>query len=200
MEFPLSLRFKLFDFAPQLYVHDASGTSILYVRQKALRIKEEVAVFTDDSKATQLFAIRADNFLDFSGRYHFSFTDDGTPLGSIRRHGMRSLWRTHYEIEPPEHESDAPVLTIGEENPWSKVGDSLFGGLPIIGALSGYVFHPRYSLTTPDGTAQLRLSKRPAFFEGLFTIERLVPAIEEMAQWRMLLGLLMMVLLEKNRG
>ena len=39
MRFPLDLRFKIVAIAPQISVTDASGALLLYVKQKAFRLK-----------------------------------------------------------------------------------------------------------------------------------------------------------------
>jgi hypothetical protein len=93
----------------------------------------------------------------------------------------------------------APEVTIREENPWIRVVDGIFDQIPLVGMFSGYLFHPAYLVADSQGRTLMRLVKQPAFFEGKFTIEKqavLEPAVE----MRILLGLLMMVLLERSRG
>ncbi len=90
-------------------------------------------------------------------------------------------------------------MTIQEANPWAKVCDALFSEIPILGMFSGYVFHPEYLVTREDGTSVMRLKKEPAFFQGKFSIEKLADLGEE-EETRILLSLIMMVLLEKQRG
>jgi hypothetical protein len=93
-----------------------------------------------------------------------------------------------------------PWLTIREENPWVKVVDGLLGEIPIVGLFTGYVLHPAYRVTRADtGATVLRAVKRPAFFEGRYTIEpgaMLAPAEQTLA----VLALLMLLLLERRRG
>ena len=77
--------------------------------------------------------------------------------------------------------------------------DGVLGDLPIVGLLSGYFFHPSYSVTRPDGRRVLHVKKRAALWEGRFTIEReaeITPDEEAPA----ILAILMMVLLERDRG
>lgn len=195
MNYPLSISFKLIALAQQLSVRDAQGNLIFYVKRKAFKLKEAVTVFADEAQQRPLYHINADRVIDFSARYRF--TDNaGNSLGSIKRLGMRSLWKSHYEID-----DDAPggALTVTEENVWIKVFDSLLGQLPIVGALTGYLFHPAYLLSRPDGTVLLRMEKQPAFFEGKFLVERR-GHLDQAEETRALLGLLMMIMLERSRG
>jgi len=195
MNYPLQLSFKIVAFAPQLKVTDASGATVCFVRQKMFKLKEAVEVFTDESRSEKLCDIRADRIIDFSARYTF-YDLGGNPFGAVRRKGMRSLWRAHYEIL--DHET--PEMEIREESAWVKVMDGIFGDLPIIGLFSGYLFHPAYLISRLDsGAPMVRVKKQPAFWEGRFLLEQ-TGAIDDGDQLRVMLSTLMMVLLERRRG
>jgi uncharacterized protein YxjI len=195
MNYPLDISFKLLALAQQLSVRDAQGNLVFYVKRKAFKLKEAITVFADEAQQRPLYHINADRIIDFSGRYRFA-DDAGRSLGSIKRHGMRSLWKSHYEID-----DDAPggAVTITEENVWIKVFDSLLGQLPIVGALTGYLFHPAYLLSRADGTVLLRMEKQPAFFEGKFRVEQRAQLAPD-EETRALLGFVMMIMLERSRG
>jgi hypothetical protein len=180
--------------SPQLSVRDANDNMIVYVKQKLFKLKEAVTVFADEQQTQPLFNLKADRIIDFSARYHFT-DQQGMSIGSIKRQGMKSLWKSHYDIL----EGETPVMTIQEENPWVKVMDGLFGEIPFIGMLSGYVFHPAYLVTRTDGTVVMRMEKQPAFLEGKFKVEQR-ESLSESDETRALLSLLMMLLLERSRG
>ena len=194
MEYPLELQFKVMALAPQISVTDASGRLVFYVKQKLFKLKEVVTVFADAGQTQPLYKINADRVLDFSARYYFTDVN-GLNWGSVKREGMKSLWKSHYEI----YEGDTPVMTIREESPWVKVLDGLFSGIPIIGMFSGYVFNPAFLASRPDGTVVVRLTKQPSFFESKFTISKQA-ALDESQETCILLSLLMMILLERSRG
>ena len=194
MQYPLTLSFKVVALAPQIFLSDAQGNPICYVKQKMFKLKEAVQVFTDSTKSTELCSIAADRVLDFSACYRFTDVS-GDEFGSVRRKGMRSLFKAHYEIE-----DDGVVQgSINEENAWAKVMDSVFGEIPILGLFTGYLFHPKFLVTRNDGTPILRVEKQPAFFEGKFKLEKLaeMDATEEM---RAFMAVIMMTLLERRRG
>ena len=194
MQYPLGLNFKIMALAPQISVTDASGQQVLYVKQKLFKLKEAVTVFADAAQTRPLYTINADRIIDFSAQYHF--TDlTGLPLGSVKRDGMKSLWRSRYNIL----NGSSPNLVIREENPWIKVVDGLVGQIPLVGMFSGYLLHPAYLVSREDNTGVMRLVKMPAFFEGKFKIEKLAE-LSQTEETRILLSLLMMVLLERSRG
>lgn len=195
MNYPLQLSFELLSIARKLSVTDAAGNLSFFVKQKAFKLKESVTVFADVDQRLPLYELAADRIIDFSASYHFKDASRGTHIGTVRRKGMKSLWRARYDIV---NGSSRP-LTIQEANPWAKVCDALFCEIPILGMFSGYVFHPEYVVAREDGTPVMRLKKEPAFFQGKFSIEKLATLSEE-EEKRILLSLIMMVLLERQRG
>ncbi len=194
MRFPLSVAFKKLALAPQIFVRDSDGQLQLYVRQKLMKLKEAVSIFGDEAQQNLLYTVQADRVIDIRARYTMRDAA-GVEIGHLQGKGMRSLWKLHYEIGRNGH----TVFDVREDNAWVKVIDGLVGEIPIIGLFTGYMFNPKYNVTRPDGTLALRLIKQPAFLQGLFTIEKvadLTPEEEGVA----VLGLLMMLLLERSRG
>jgi hypothetical protein len=194
MQYPLELSFKIMALSPQIAVRDATDQLQFYVKQKLFKLKEAVTVFADEEQTQPLYQINADRVLDFSARYRFT-DPGGRELGSVKRQGMKSLWRSHFDVM----DGDGVVLTIQEENPWVKVANSVFESIPLVGMFSGYVFHPAFVVARSDSTVALRLEKRPAFFEGKFRIDQVTP-LSPAEETRALLSLMMMLLLEHKRG
>lgn len=192
MQYPLTLKFKIVAVAPQITVTDANGNSICYVKQKLFKLKERVEVFTDSSKAEKLAEIGADKIIDWSATYTIS-DPAGNAFGAVKRSGMKSLWRTHYTI----FKDGQKAYEIREGNPWTKFFDSLFEGIPVIGMLSGYVFHPTYEVKNNQGELCYHLKKQPAFLEGIFKIEETKDTPDDIL---VMMSVLMMSLLERQRG
>jgi uncharacterized protein YxjI len=195
MEFPLELRFKLLALASQIFVRDRNGTLLLYVKQKMFKLKEDVRVFADTQQQRELFSIRADRIIDIAAEYAITDTAAGAALGSIKRQGMRSFWRAHYEIRG----ADGTTYTVREESVMIRILDGILGQLPIVSALTGYVFNAAYRVTLPSGRPVMRIVKTPALFEGRFRIESLMK-MEEPQQNLLVLGALMLLLLERQRS
>ncbi len=194
MNYPLTLSFKILAIARQLSVRDSGGRLICYVKQKAFKLKESVTVFADEAQTTPLYTIAADRVLDFSGQYHFSDAQ-GRRLGSVKRQGMKSLWKARYEVQT----NAGQPMTIQEANPWTKVLDALVGEVPVVGMFTGYLFHPAYVVIGAGGAPLLRLEKQPAFLEGRFQIEK-PGQLDGDEETVALLSLIMVILLERRRG
>ena len=194
MDYPANFSFKVLALSPQLAVTDAGGNMVYYVKQKVFKLKEEVTVFADKEQTKPLYKINADRVIDFSARYHFSDTA-GNALGSVKRQGMKSLWKASYDILDGEE----IVMTIVQENPWVSMLDSILEQIPLVSIATSYLFHPKYLVSRADETPILRLTKQPAFFEGKFSLDKLAD-ISEKEEMQAILSLLMMVLLERARG
>ncbi len=194
-QFPLHLTFKIATFANDFIATDANGQTLAYVRQKMFKLKEEVNLFTDDTKSELKYSIKADRWLDFSASYRFEDAS-GKNLGRVARKGWRSFWKAKYEIYDIDDNQD---LIIEEANAWIKVADSALGEVPVLGMLTGYFFNPTYNVTRPSGEIVAKLKKEPSFFGRRFKVEKLME-LEEIEEERILLGLMMMILLERRRG
>jgi uncharacterized protein YxjI len=195
MQFPLKLTFKVLAVAPQITVTDASGQTLFYVKQKLFKLKEAITVFSDSSQTKELYKINADRIIDFSAKYHIMDVQ-GRKVGAIKREGMRSLFKARYDVFDG---NDTHVLDINEENAFVRVMDALFGEIPIIGMASGYVFNPTYLVADMQGQIVMKIKKEPALLETGFTITQERPMSDE-ETLRAVLGLFMMVLLERVRG
>lgn len=192
MNFPLEFTFKVVAFAPQFSVTDGSGSELCYVRQKIFKLRENIQVFRDSSQQQLLSQIQADRIIDFSAAY--SFIDaEGVPYGSVKRRGLRSLWRTRYEVQDNGQDS----YTIQEDNPWVKVIDGVLGEIPILGMLTGYIFNPKYNVINKRGETCYVLSKQPSFFGRRFKLEQQQATNDELL---IVMSLIMMILLERRRG
>ncbi|HNX89187.1 MAG TPA: hypothetical protein PKH58_08900 [Paludibacteraceae bacterium] len=195
MQFPLNFTFKITSIANDFRVNDATGAEVAFVRQKLFKLKEEIQVFNNESRSELNFTIKANKWLDFSASYVF-FDRQGREIGRIVRRGWKSLWKSTYDIYDENQQQD---FSVHEENPFVKVFDGIFGDLPIIGMFTGYFFNPTYLVTRPDGTAIARLSKEKSFFGRRFSVNKLTE-FESGEENRILLGLMMMILLERQRG
>lgn len=195
LKFPLKFSFKITTLSNDFSAYDNSGRMVAYVRQKMFKFKEDIEIFSDESRSNKLYAIKADRWLDFSAAYSF-YDDRGKEFGKIVRKGWKSLWKSEYEIIDGRGQKQ---FQIREENGWVKVMDGLLGEIPILGLISGYIFNPSYLVKNIRGEAVIRIKKDPSFWGKEFSINKL-GNMEGEDDDRILLGLMMMILLERRRG
>ncbi len=191
--YPLECNFKLLAFAPQVRILDSAQRLILYVRQKALALKEDVKVFADEKQTQQLFQVKADRIIDFSARYTIT-TVDGQPFGGLKRQGAKSLWKATYEIHDP---GGNQIGLIQEEEPWLKVADAILSEIPIVGFLTIWI-NPAYKVSL-RGQEVLYLKKQPSLVERKFRIEQRGP-MSDTEEALLLNCVIMLMLMERSRG
>ena len=190
LNYPLSLSFKIIAINPQVKITDASGQTVLYVKQKALALKEAIKVFADEQQTRQLYDIKANKIIDFSAQYNITRADGG-PVGVVKRQGMKSLWKASYIISDA---NGAEVGLIHEENPWMKVLEAVLSDVPFIGMF----INPAY-LIDLNGQNVLHLKKQPAFMEGKFTLTK-TGEFNEAQENLLMTSIIMTLMLERSRG
>ena len=194
MNYPLDLSFKIVTLGTRVRVTDAAGRQVAYARKKKFRLKEDIRVYQDEDQRELLFGMKADRVWDFGAGYAVS-GPDGHPVGVVRRQGMRSMWKSSYTLTDP---GGTEIGVIHEENPWVKVLDSVMESVPGGDMLGGLFFNPSY-LAELRGEAVLRVKKERSVFESKFTIEKLAEFSSD-EEDLLLAGVIMMVLLERDRG
>jgi hypothetical protein len=194
LSYPLDLSFKIVTIGTRIKIKDSVGRQVAYVRKKKFKLKEDVGVYTDETQSRLLFRMKADRMIDFSARYAIS-GPDGHPLGAVGRRGMKSLWSSAYLLEDAY---GTEAGSIREDNPWTKVLDGVMESLPLGDALGGLFFNPAY-LAELYGKDVLRIQKQPSVMESSFRIHKLADFSDE-EEDLLLAGIIMMVLLERDRG
>lgn len=196
LNYPLDFKFKISTLSSDFNITDKNGNYVAYVRQKMFKLKEDVVVFSDESRKTELFRIKANQWLDFNASYNITNVTENKIQGKLARKGMRSLWKSHYDIIDENGEAK---FYITEDNAWVKVLDGMVGELPIIGMFTGYFLNPSYSVKDKSGKVLFRLKKMPSLIGRRFQLERLVDIPDE-EETLIVLSYLMMVLLERAKG
>ena len=125
-----------------------------------------------------------------------SYDANENTIGKVVRKGWRSLWNTKYELID---QFEKAQYNIREEKAWVKVMDGIFGEIPLVGMLSGYLFNPTYLLKNRKDEVIVKLKKQPSFWGREFLVEK-VGTIDNDDDDRIMLGLIMMILLERRRG
>ncbi|UFK98150.1 hypothetical protein [Kaistella faecalis] len=196
LNYPLDFKFKITTLSSDFNITDRNGNYVAYVRQKMFKLKEDVIVFNDETKSQELFRIKANQWIDFNASYAITDLQSGKIFGNLSRRGMRSLWKSQYDIAD---ETSATKYQINEDNGWIKVLDGIIGEIPVVGMLTGYFLNPSYTLKDNAGKEYFKLKKMPSLFGRKFQLDRIIDINDE-DESLVVLSFLMMVLLERERG
>lgn len=195
IQFPINFNFKITSLSNDFTATDANGKIIAYVKQKMFKLKEDISIFSDDTKTLLNYKIKADKWLDFSAAYSLIDKND-REMGKVTRKGWRSIWKAQYEIIDQNQNQQ---YSIREENGWVKVLDALLGEIPILNFFTGYLFNPSYIVLDKNERIISRMKKLPSFFGRKFNIDKLAE-FDVDDEERIILSLMMMILLERRRG
>lgn len=102
-------------FGNVIRIFDESKTNLLlYVKQKAFKLKEDITIFVDEAQTRPVLKINARSIIDFSAAYDVTDAASGTKIGALRRKGMMSSFvMDAWEILD---QNDAVVGNIKEDN------------------------------------------------------------------------------------
>jgi len=71
---------------------------LMFGKLKAFKFKEDIRLFGDEALTEELLLIQARQVIDFSAAYDVVDAQTAEPLGTVRRRGMRSLFRDEWQI------------------------------------------------------------------------------------------------------
>jgi uncharacterized protein YxjI len=84
-----------------------AGPPIAFIRQKKMKIKEEIRFFGDEAETQELFQIKARTWLDTGGsKYDVIDAQDGN-IGLLEHVFGKSLFRSTWRVSTPEGEEIA---------------------------------------------------------------------------------------------
>ena len=79
-------------------VYDPMGNLVMFSEQKMFRLREDIRVYSDESKSQEVLSIKARQILDFSAAYDVVDTALNQKVGVLRRKGLRSLLRDEWQV------------------------------------------------------------------------------------------------------
>lgn len=80
------------------HIYDPDGNVAFFSEQKALRLREDIRLFSDEQQTLELLSIRARQIIDFSAAYDVMDSQTGETVGTLRRRGFKSLLRDEWQI------------------------------------------------------------------------------------------------------
>jgi hypothetical protein len=87
-----------------LRIYNPQDQLVLFCQQKFLKLKEDIRVFSDETKTRELINIQARQILDFSAYYDVFDSQYSSKVGGLRRKGFRSLVQDEWELLDPQEQ------------------------------------------------------------------------------------------------
>jgi uncharacterized protein YxjI len=92
------IRRQVFALTGKFRVFDPSENLVLFSEQKMFRLREDIRVYSDESKTQEVLTIKARQIIDFSAAYDVMDSMTGEKVGVLRRKGWRSMFRDEWEV------------------------------------------------------------------------------------------------------
>jgi uncharacterized protein YxjI len=100
--------FKLFGAA--FHVYDLAGNVVMYSKQKAFKLKEDIRLYTGEDMQTELLVIQARAIIDFSAAYDVMDPRTGEKVGALKRKGWKSMLRDEWVIMDAQDQEIGTIL------------------------------------------------------------------------------------------
>ena len=95
-------------------IYDAQQKEILFAHLKGFKLKEDITLYTDESKTIDVINIKARSIIDFSSAYDFYDVKNGKKIGAAKRKGFRSIFRDEWILMAAD--SDTEIGKIQEDS------------------------------------------------------------------------------------
>ena len=83
-------------FGNEFRVFDANQKEILFSRQKAFKLREDIRVWTGEDMQTEVLWIQARQIVDFSAAYDVVDATTNQKVGALKRKGLKSIVRDEW--------------------------------------------------------------------------------------------------------
>ncbi len=92
------LKRQVFALTGKFRFFDPNGRLLLFSEQKMFKLREDIRVYSDESKAQEVLMIKARQIIDFSAAYDVVDSATGQKVGALRRKGWASMLRDEWEV------------------------------------------------------------------------------------------------------
>lgn len=108
------IRRKVFKiFGGEFHIFDPQGAKIMFSRQKAFKLKEDIRLWSADQPDREMLTIHARHVIDFGATYDVLDPNEGVKVGALRRRGFKSMIRDEWTVLDT---ADQPIAELKEDN------------------------------------------------------------------------------------
>jgi hypothetical protein len=85
--------------ATKYFIEDQKGNMLGFTKQKMMKLKEDIRIYTDKKMKQELFQIRQTQIVDAWGAYAVVDTASGQTVGNIKRLAGKSMLASEYHLQ-----------------------------------------------------------------------------------------------------
>ena len=80
------------------HVYDERGNVVLFSKQKAFKLKEDIRIYSDESQNQELLTIKTSQIVDFSASYSVQDSTTKEVVGALKRRGLKSILKDEWTL------------------------------------------------------------------------------------------------------
>ncbi len=93
------IRKKVLTVGNKYWIEDPSGNLLGFCKQKILKLKEDIRIYSDETMSDELFNIKQEQMFDAWGSFAITDSKTNQPLGYIKRGFLSEFGRDAWEIQ-----------------------------------------------------------------------------------------------------
>jgi hypothetical protein len=123
------------------------GELVAFVKQKRMKIREQIDFYTDESQAVPLLRLQARKVFEFRGMTDVLLPTGGQVIGTVKKNFTKSLVRSSWSVLDP---AGREVATARESSMFFAVLRRIWDLVPFVGDVPYFIpFH--FDIHGPDG-------------------------------------------------
>jgi hypothetical protein len=92
------LRRQVFALTGKFRFYDPSENLVMFSEQKMFKLREDIRVYSDETKSQEVLSIKARQIIDFSAAYDVLDNAYNQKVGTLRRKGWSSMLRDEWQV------------------------------------------------------------------------------------------------------
>jgi hypothetical protein len=92
------LKRQVFALTGKFRFYDPSENLVMFSEQKMFKLREDIRVYSDETKSQEVLSIKARQIIDFSAAYDVVDTAYNQKVGTLRRKGWSSMLRDEWQV------------------------------------------------------------------------------------------------------
>ena len=92
------LRRQVFALTGKFRFYDPGENLVMFSEQKMFKLREDIRVYSDETKSQEVLSIKARQIIDFSAAYDVVDTAYNQKVGTLRRKGWSSMLRDEWQV------------------------------------------------------------------------------------------------------
>lgn len=109
---------KVLSIGNKYYLEDDRGNLLGFCKQKVFKLKEDIRIYKSKSMNEELFRIKQENILDFSGTFEIIESSTNRTIGFLKRKGFKSILKDEWILMDPNRQEigrvkeDSAVMAV----------------------------------------------------------------------------------------